>query len=189
MITNTQMMTETTTTGVPAESVAGYSHSELKACVNEFIEMTVDSRRLGERCRDYYDGKQWTPAQIQELKRRRQAPIVNNRIKVKHNGLLGLTSMRKGDPKAYPRNEEADSSASEAATDGLRYAADKTTLNDKFIAAADNFFCEGYCGLHIIEEVKPDGAIEVLVDHINWNRIFFDAYSEQHDFSDARGKG
>lgn len=167
----------------------GITHEYLRDCVEEFITLTADSRALGERCRDYFDGKQWTPEQIAALKRRKQAPVVNNRIKNKLNGLLGLTSMRKGDPKAYPRNVDNDSDAAESVTDGLRYAADKAVLNSTFLECADNFFCEGYCGVNVVTYTTPKGDIEVDIDHIPWDRIFFDPFSRKHDFSDARGKG
>lgn len=161
----------------------------LKSAVVDFITLTTDARQVSERCRDYYDGRQWTPEQIHALRRRKQAPIVSNRIKVKLNGLLGLTSARKGDPKAYPRNNDTDSEAAEAVTDGLRYAADKCALNSTFLECADNFFCEGYTGVNIVTEQTPKGDIEICVDNIPWDRLFFDPYSRKHDFSDARGKG
>lgn len=160
-----------------------------KSTIIDFITLTTDARQVSERCRDYYDGKQWTPEQIQALKRRKQAPIVSNRIKVKLNGLLGLTSARKGDPKAYPRNNDTDSEAAEACTDGLRYAADKCVLNSTFLECADNFFCEGYTAVNVVTETTPKGEVEIVVDHIPWDRIFFDPYSRKHDFTDARGKG
>ena len=163
-------------------------HEHLKGRVEEFASATQDGRSISERCRDYKDGKQWTESQIKALKARKQSPIVNNRIKVKHNGLLGLTSSRKGDPKVYPRNEK-DSEAAEAATDALRYASDKTKLNPVFLECADNFFCEGYTGAHIVEEQTPRGDVEIIVEHIAWDRIFYDAYSRKPDFSDARDKG
>lgn len=164
-------------------------HGDWREAVQDFIDITVDARMLSERCRDYYDGKQWTPEQVAALKKRKQAPIVNNRIKTKLNGLLGLTSVRKGDPKAYPRNQDTDSQACEACTDGLRFAADKVALNSTFLECADNFFCEGYTGVNVVLEQTRQGDMDVVVDHIPWDRIFFDPYSRKHDFSDARGKG
>lgn len=185
-------MTTTSTNTTEQETSQSYdmfSHAYLRECVDDFLLLTNDARALSERCRDYYDGKQWTPEQVAALKRRKQAPTVNNRIKVKHNGLLGLTSVRKGDPKAYPRNVDSDSQSSEAVTDGLRYAADKTALNSTMLECADHFFCEGYCGVHITVEQNKRGDIDVVVENIPWDRIFFDPYSRKHDFSDARGKG
>lgn len=176
-----------TTTG---EYKEGPTLDYLKDCVDEFVDATVDARALSEKCRDYYDGKQWTEEQIAELKRRKQAPVVNNRIKVKHNGLLGIMALRKAEPKAYPRNEvDSDTGAAEAATDGLVYASDKTRLGSLWSSAADNYFCEGYCGVHITVEYLKNGNIEVLVEHIEWDRLFFDPFSRKPDFSDARGKG
>lgn len=164
-------------------------HCDWSDTVVEFLNNTQDARMLSERCRDYYDGRQWTPEQVQALKKRKQAPIVNNRIKIKLNGLLGLTSVRKGDPKAYPRNVEHDSQSAEACTDALRFAADKTVLNSTFLECADNFFCEGYTGVNVVTETAPNGDTDVVVDHIPWDRIFFDPFSRKHDFSDAGGKG
>lgn len=189
METTTDTMTTMmeTTTG---EYKEGPTLDYLKDCVDEFVDATVDARALSEKCRDYYDGKQWTEEQIAELKRRKQAPVVNNRIKVKHNGLLGIMALRKAEPKAYPRNEvDSDTGAAEAATDGLVYASDKTRLGSLWSSAADNYFCEGYCGVHITVEYLKNGNIEVLVEHIEWDRLFFDPFSRKPDFSDARGKG
>ena len=164
-------------------------HCEWRETVQDFLDTTTEARMLSERCRDYYDGKQWTAEQVKALKARKQAPIVNNRIKTKLNGLLGLTSVRKGDPKAYPRNQQHDSQSAEACTDALRFAADKTTLNATFLECADNFFCEGYTGVNVVTETAPNGDTDVIVDHIPWDRIFFDPFSRKHDFSDAGGKG
>jgi hypothetical protein len=178
----------TTSEDVGYDGVYG-EHCDWSETVTEFINTTQDARMLSERCRDYYDGKQWTPEQVQALKKRKQAPIVNNRIKIKLNGLLGLTSVRKGDPKAYPRNVEHDSQSAEACTDALRFAADKCVLNSTFLECADNFFCEGYTGVNVVTETSPNGETDVVVDHIPWDRIFFDPFSRKHDFSDAGGKG
>lgn len=164
-------------------------HRDMMGYVTEFLDATGDARANSERCRDYFDGKQWTAEQIAELKRRKQAPIVNNRIKVKLNGLLGLVSLRKTDPKAYPRNEDADSGAAEAVTDGLRYVADATKFQSIRRDVASNFFCEGYGGALIGAERTKRGDIEVTVEHIKWDRIIYDPYSQNLDFSDARYKG
>lgn len=184
----TTMATEQSPSDDAVDSVY-MDHCDWKETVQDFLDNTQEARMLSERCRDYYDGKQWTPEQIKALKARKQAPIVNNRIKIKLNGLLGLTSIRQGDPKAYPRNQEADSQSAEAVTDGLRYAADKVALNSTFLECADNFFCEGYTGVNAVLEQSANGEMDVVVDHIPWDRIFFDPFSRKHDFSDAGGKG
>jgi len=184
------IVTEKTETVIGEQADGLPDHAYLVECVDEFVTATVDARALSERCRDYKDGKQWTEEQVKELKRRKQAAVVNNRIKVKHNGLLGIMALRKADPKAYPRNQvDSDTGAAEATTDGLVFAADKLRLNSLLNSVADDFFCEGYCGVHITVEQTPKGDFDVLVEKIDWDRIFFDPYSRKPDFSDARGKG
>src|SRR3972149_613330 len=85
--------------------------------VEDFLHQTGDARAASEKCRDYKDGKQWTDAEKATLLKRRQAPIVINRVKPKVEGLLGLVSIRLSDPVAYPRTQKHDEVA-EAATDG-----------------------------------------------------------------------
>lgn len=156
--------------------------------VDDFLNMTQDARELSEKCRDYYDGYQWTEDQVAELRRRKQAPIVNNRIKVKLQGLLGFVSMRKTDPRAFPRTRKHEQGA-EAATDGLKYVADNSDFDSVRIDFSDNFFCEGYGGASIGVEQRKDGEIEVVIEHLPWDRIYFDPHSRAKDFKDARYLG
>lgn len=194
-----QMTTEQTTTAETGElpkpakakrKVKLPDYQDLREDFEEFLTLTDDARRLSEKCRDYYDGKQWTEEQIKDLKRRKQAPVVNNRIKPKQNGLLGLFALRKGDPKAYPRNNSNfDEGAAQAVTDGLNYCVDKTEYGLVRSELADNFFCEGYAGALIVENQAPDGTVDISVEHVPWDRLFFDPHSRKSDFSDARFKG
>ena len=186
--------TKMTETGAPSKKAAAApalpDYTELREDFEEFLTLTQDARSLSEKCRDYYDGKQYTEEQIKELKRRKQAPVVNNRIKPKQNGLLGLFSLRKGDPKAYPRNtNNFDEGSAQAVTDALNYCTDATQYGLVRGELADNFFCEGYAGALVVEEEAPDGSVNVVVEHVPWDRIFFDPHSRKSDFSDARYKG
>ena len=163
--------------------------TQVNAQVTKFLNDTQDARALSERDRDYLDNKQWTDVQINKLRARGQAPIVVNRIKPKHQGLLGLVALRKTDPKAYPRTRKHDNTA-EAITDALRYVADNNDFYDTCkMGVADNFFCEGYGGALV--DVKPNsaGEIEIRIEQIPWDRIYFDPYSRKRDFSDARYMG
>lgn len=161
----------------------------LRRRVEEFLDTTLEARSTSEKCRDYRDGRQWTPEQVQELKRRRQAPIVNNRIKTKHNGLMGLATANKSQPKAFPRNVPNDDGAADACTDALRYVSEKTDLNSVFAQVYDNYFCEGYGAVDIRVERNAKGETEITVDYIPWDRIFFDPFSRRHDFEDGRDRG
>ena len=157
--------------------------------VERFLTDTVDARVLSERDRDYKDHKQWTEAEIAKLTARNQNPIVVNRVKPKVDGLIGLVSTRKTDPKAYPRTEK-HVEASEAATDALRFVADNNNFNDGTrLDVADDFFVEGYGGAII--DVKNNGAgeVEIMINHIPWDRIYYDPHSRKRDFSDGRFMG
>lgn len=159
-----------------------------KADVEEFIDLTEDARILSERDRDYVDHKQWSPEEIARLSKRKQAPIIVNRIKPKVEGLKGLVSIRQSDPKAYPRTKKHEKS-SEAITDALRFVADQNNFATVKMEVADNFFVEGYAGAIIDVKQKASGEIDVRVKEIPYDRIFFDPHSRKKDFSDARYMG
>ena len=61
--------------------------------IEKFLSDTDEARELSEKCRDYYDGRQWTDAEAQKLRARKQAPIVSNKVKPKVEG-LGQNSPR-----------------------------------------------------------------------------------------------
>lgn len=81
-----------------------------KEKVEFFLQETDYSRDLSQKCRDYFDHKQWTDEEVSKLRARQQAPIVVNRVKPKVEGLVWLYELRKTDPKAFPvtqKHEEA----------------------------------------------------------------------------------
>jgi hypothetical protein len=156
--------------------------------VEEFLDITQTARELSERDRDYKDNYQWTDDEAAELRKRKQAPIVNNRIKPKIEGLKGLLIQRQTDPKAFPRNRK-DEDASHAVTDALRYVADQTSLDDIELSVADNLFVEGY-GAAIVETIENrNGGQDVDINPIPWDRFYYDPYSRRSDFKDARYMG
>lgn len=159
-----------------------------KAQVGEYLTLTWEGRTVAERCRDYVDGKQWTDAELSALRKRGQAPIVNNRIKAKMQGLLGLVAARRTDPKAFPRTQHEEHSA-EAITDALRYVADKNELNDLKQEVADNFFCEGVAGVMIDVKANAKGENEIIIEHFPWDRLYYDPYNRSRAFKQCRYKG
>lgn len=163
------------------------SWEEMKKQVDYFVLNTQDARALSEKCRDYYDGKQWTEEERAKLKKRKQAAIVNNRIKVKVQGLLGLVASRRTDPRAYPRTKKHEQAA-EAFTDALRYVADYSRYQDVKMAVAENIFVEGYGGSVILGEQTKKG-IEVAIKYIPWDMLYYDPHSRKKDFFDCRYKG
>lgn len=150
-------------------------------------EATLDARIKSQRDRDYYDNNQWTAEEISELEARGQPIITLNRIKPKVDFLLGNEIATRTDPKAYPRTpmhaEDAD-----AVTDALRYACDKTKYLGKKSEVAKNLACEGTGAFSITGKQSKDGY-EIVVNHIPWDRFYYDPASRAKDFSDAKWLG
>jgi|TARA_Y100000034_G_scaffold864_1_gene1049 hypothetical protein len=158
-----------------------------KEQVEQFLRDTDLARRLSQKCRDYFDHKQWTAEQEAKLAERRQAAIVVNRIKPKVEGLVGLYEMRKSDPKAFPRTKKHESAAY-VVTDALRFVADNTDFQMTRLNVAEDFFVEGYGG--VMADVSRRGdAIEIRANQLPWDRIYFDSHSRRFDFKDARFMG
>lgn len=158
--------------------------SNVKRQVEQYLNDTLEARRLSERDRDYYDHKQWTSEEIAKLTKRNQAPIVVNRVKPKVEGLVGLYMLRNSDPKAYPRTKKHEKSA-HAVTDALRYVGDSNDFPHIKMQVAEEFFIEGTAGgwVHVKEK---GGQPHIVVSHIPWDRLYYDPHSRSKDFSDAR---
>ncbi|MDM8352892.1 portal protein [Brevundimonas diminuta] len=154
----------------------------------EAEDATRVSREKAERDRDYYDGKQLTEEEVNILKRRGQPPIALNVIRARVDYLQGLEKKQRADPKAYPRNPD-DQPAADAFTDGLRYAADAADYQPVRSMTWKNITVEGFggCELSVVEDGQ--GSYDIKVEHVPWDRIFYDPHSVKPDFSDARYLG
>lgn len=153
----------------------------------EAEQTTRDARKLAERDRDYYDGKQYTADEISTLNARKQPVVTFNRIQRKVDFLSGLEKQQRKDPKAFPRTPR-DEEAAHAATDAIRYACDDNDWDDKRSSAWDNLLIEGTCAVMVgVKQTK--GGHDPQVVHIAWDRFFYDPASSKIDFSDARYMG
>lgn len=151
-------------------------------------ETTLDSRELAEKCRDYYDHKQWTESEAATLKKRKQPIITRNRIKPKVDFLKGTEEATRTDPKAYPRNPQDDESA-QAATDGIRFVCDQTKFPQIRSSVFENLTIEGVGGCEVYAKKNIKGEVDVSIRHFQWDRIFYDPHSRDKDFADALYKG
>ena len=97
----------------------GIDHATLIDWVNEADDATINSRAVSERCRDYYDSRQWTPEEVRKLKKQKQAALVFNRIKPKMDALMGMEKAAKTTAKAYPRTPKHEDAA-EASTEAVQ---------------------------------------------------------------------
>lgn len=148
-------------------------------------EATDTARKASERCRDYYDGRQLTAAEMKALQDRGQPDIIVNRIQPKIDYLIGFETSSRTDPRAFPRNEQ-DEDAAEAATDALRYVEDKTDFDQVASNVWENMLIEGFGGAELTVD-EQTGEINVV--EWDWDRLFYDPHSRKPDFSDARYLG
>ncbi len=135
----------------------------------------------------YYHGKQWTEAEIRELKRRKQPITTKNRIKRKVDFLVGVEQRLRRDPKCFPRTPAAEKAAY-VATAGLRSVQDETKFPKIASLSAKDAFVRGigviWQGAKLVK-----GRPEVRKAHIQADRFFYDPCSEALDFSDVRYLG
>jgi len=163
--------------------------TDLKKQVDDFLSSTIDARYASVRDRDYYDGYQWTEEEEAVLRKRKQSPIVINRIKPKVRGLKGLLSIRKSDIKAFPRNYENDENSAHAVTDALRYVADNNDFDSVKAEVFENKVIEGYGAANIEIELNANEEPEIKINQIPWDRFYYDPHSRKKDFSDVRYLG
>lgn len=154
----------------------------------EAAEQSSDTaRQVSERCRDYYDNKQFTEEEAQELRRRGQPVIVDNVIAGKINWLIGQEMSTRTDPKAFPRTPQHQQGA-DAATDAIRFVCDNTDWDLSRSRVWENMLVEGFGGVEVIHRETKRG-VEVEINHYPWDRLFYDPHSREDDFSDARYLG
>ena len=155
-----------------------------KKMLDEARSALEEPRTLSQRDRDYYDGKQLTAKQRNTLRRRKQPETIRNRIGPAIDGMLGILEQAKVDPRAYPRNPQ-DEDSSDVATKCLQFVADKNRFHKLKIDCADNHLVEGACAAI----VEADDQGEVRIQQIRFEEFFYDPYSRQADYSDARYMG
>lgn len=153
----------------------------------EAEQMTDRARRKSERARDYYNGYQWTQAELDILKKRNQPALTINYIKRKVEYLRGFERRMRSDPKAFPRTPE-DDQLSEAATDALRFVAERNNFDVTRSDVYEDLLIEGFGGADITVVEGLDGY-DVDITRIPWDRIWYDPYSRAKDFTDARYLG
>jgi hypothetical protein len=155
------------------------SWEQAKTASGEIHEQFMASR--------YYHGKQWTDAEIKELKRRKQPVSTKNRIKRKVDFLVGVEQRLRRDPKCYPRTPSAEQAA-HISTASLRSVEDETKWPAIASAATKDALVRGigvvWQGAKIVR-----GKAEVRKSHVPSDRFFYDPCSEAWDFSDARFLG
>lgn len=173
------------------ESSVAKADDSLDQRIQEFRDYATSSsaaRQLAEKCRDYKDGNQLSEEERKALKKRKQPPVIDNKIQDKCDTLIGIEQQTRTDPKAYPRTPEHEEAA-DAATDALRYVKDDNSFTEVTTAAYENLVVEGLCAGEVIVEKNKGKYAQVCMKRIRWDRLYYDPHSLELDFSDAAYKG
>ena len=163
-------------------------HGTLIDWCNEADQFTQGSRETAEKCRDYYDSRQISPADARILRRRKQPVIVINRIKPKMDALMGMERAAKTTAKAFPRTPHEEGAA-EAASEAIRFVLQDNIFDNVRSSAWDNLLVEGTCGAEVIVEPAANYEFKVVINHLFWDRLLYDPHSRRKDFADARYLG
>lgn len=158
-------------------------HHQLKKMVDYAIDEMAEARQASKTARQYYDSQQLTEAELAVLKKRRQPPLVINRIKRKIDAMVGLEQRGRVDPRALPRNPQ-DEDGADVATKALVFVDDVTRFDQKRSRVCYNLAIEGYGGVEINVRQTKDGLDPDII-RWRWEEVFFDPHSRELDFSDA----
>lgn len=161
--------------------------TRLKKLFEEARDTTQSARDEAMIDLDYFHGKQWTGAEIAELKRRRQPVITYNLVKNKISSICGIEENSKTDPKAIPRTPN-DENAATVATDVLRYVTERARFPQNRIKIFKDTLTCGIGGA-IVEVEESQGRPEIQIRRIRFENVVYDPYSRESDFSDARYLG
>jgi hypothetical protein len=147
-------------------------------------DASYDARLESQRDRDYVDNIQLTAEEIAAYKKRRQPPIVVNRIKRKVDFLKGYEQAQRVQPRVLPRTPAHEQDA-EGCEQALRYVSDNQRFDHKRSRVWDNLLVEGMAGYRVAIKQNRKGEVDVVLDVVPWDRMFFDPHSSAPDFSDA----
>lgn len=147
-------------------------------------DATVSARQLSERDRDYVDNIQYTAEEIKELNKRKQPVTIANRIKRKRDFLIGYEMSQRVDPRAMPRTPKHEADA-DGVQQALRYVAETERFDQLRSRVFDNLLVEGMGGYRVGVKQGYDGMMEVTLNRVAWDRMFYDPHSSEPDFSDA----
>ena len=158
--------------------------ADVKRKAQVAMDMLDAARRRSQVFMSYYDGDQWTDEERRVLETRGQPALVFNHVKPAVNAIIGIVERGRTDPKGWGRTPK-DQDSAEVATDGLRYVADVTRFQAKRRDALKDFLIWGICA-GVTE--MAEGA-EIGLKRIRPEEFFYDPYSRDGDFSDARYMG
>lgn len=164
-------------------------HTRLVEMFETSEDSTRKAREMSERDVDYFDNKQWIDKDVKEIEKRGQAAITKNRIRQKVKYLQGLEQQQRTDPRALPRTPKHDFDAQDC-TDALRFVMESNRYDQVRSRVWWDLVVAGWGGNSITVEFRPPMANpRIIIKRTRWDRMFWDPFSSEVNFSDANYLG
>jgi len=162
--------------------------SRLRQQYTDYLATKVLEYEEQKVSRHYYHGAQWSPEEIRILRTRRQPVITFNRTNRKIDGIVGLVQKLRQDPKAYPRNPQAQAGA-DLVTQSVRAVLDGMDFEYLDFEACKQAAIEGIGGIELKLVPGDHADPDISGDFVFGDDFFYDPRSYKPDFSDARYMG
>lgn len=170
-----------------------HSHNRRPAEVqlNEDLYRRFKSKRArwdrnAMKCEKFRAGYQWTQSQINELKRRKKAPIVVNLVNPAVEQLKSLLTMNAPRYNALPR-EGSDRKTATAFGEIMTHVWQFNRCNVKLKDTIDDYSVKGLGYMMAYWDPHEDfGKGEIIMEDIDPYNVYVDPLSKKRDFSDAR---
>ncbi len=178
-------------TSVPSVPLGGLqTPPNVQRLRRRYLDWVETKRAEREEAREsdhYYHADQWTTADREILKGRKQPVVTYNRIARKIDGVVGVIIRLRQDPKAFPRTPQHAEGA-EIGTAALRYALDNADWENTDPEAARYAATRGIGCVALELEKLPDGDTDIKIELVE-EGFFYDPRSVRADFDDSRDFG
>ena len=154
----------------------------------DYLTSKVDEIEEQKEARHYYHGAQWTPDQINILRRRRQPPLTWNRVARKVNQIIGVVERLRSDPKALPRHIRSEQGA-DLATQTIRYVLESNDFKGIDPWCLMQACIDGIAGVQLVLSKDDEGELDISLPWVIGDEYFYDPKSYRIDFADKRYEG
>lgn len=152
--------------------------------ISEEIRRQPAWRATADKCAAYYDGKQLTPEEAEELQNNGMSELIANMVKPAINALLGLEAKTRTDWRVAADQDE-DTEVAEALTAKLMEAERETKADMAVSEAYRSQIIAGLGWVYVGRNADPFGY-EYLCEDVPRNEIYYDWSARKLDLSDAR---
>lgn len=154
----------------------------------DYLTSKVDEIEEQKTARHYYHGAQWTPRQIEILRRRHQPPLTWNRVNRKINGIVGLVERLRSDPKALPTSMRSQAGA-DIATQVIRAVLAENDWKGIDPWCLLQCCIDGIAGVQRTLAPGKNGEPDIDLKWVIGDEYFYDPKSYRLDFKDRRYEG